>query len=188
MNIKPGLKQEIFKEINNMPDQVFKSPMAQANALQEQAHKEPYNLNLKRVKGASPEFIAKTNKEYEEVVPFLKEQGYNLDNVDSVAFEKYMDELFAKIDADQELQGLYKAGKHNEGNTLYNERYGKLFNALDKGWNKHATDEFAKQAPYGYEDEVEDFGDIDADYERSYGPVDTKEKYMAYQKWLREGN
>ena len=35
-----------------------------------------------------------------------------------------------------------------------------------------------------YEDE-EEFNDVDADYERSYGPVNTKEKYAAYQKWLK---
>lgn len=38
--------------------------------------------------------------------------------------------------------------------------------------------------------DVDDFEapeDIDADYERSYGPVDTREKYNAYKKWLKNG-
>lgn len=112
---------------------------------------EPYSL--RRVKGASPEYIAKANKDYEDVIPFLKESGYNLDNANTALFEKYMDDLFAKIDNDEELQGFYNRGKYEEGNNLYNERYGKLYNALDKGWDKFATDEYVEKAPYGYEDD-----------------------------------
>lgn len=33
-----------------------------------------------------------------------------------------------------------------------------------------------------------DYGEIDADYERSFGAVDTPEKYQAYLKWLKQGN
>lgn len=33
-----------------------------------------------------------------------------------------------------------------------------------------------------------EYGDIDEDYERSYGPVDTREKYQSYLKWKKEGN
>lgn len=29
---------------------------------------------------------------------------------------------------------------------------------------------------------------IDDDYERSYGPVDTDEKYQEYLKWIKNGN
>lgn len=129
----------------------YKNPNELADKLQK-PHREPYSLNVRRVKGASPEYLAQVNKDYEEVIPFLKEQGYNLDNVDSVAFENFMDELFAKVDADEELQGLYRSGKTKEGNDLYNSRYGKLYNALDKGWDKYAAAEFAAKAPYGYED------------------------------------
>lgn len=37
------------------------------------------------------------------------------------------------------------------------------------------------------EEDIE-YDDIDADYERSYGPVDSPEKYEAYQKWLENGH
>ena len=37
------------------------------------------------------------------------------------------------------------------------------------------------------EEDIE-YDDIDADYERSYGPVNTPEKYEAYQKWLENGH
>ena len=42
-----------------------------------------------------------------------------------------------------------------------------------------------KLGKMGFEGD-EDFGDIDDDYERSYGPVDTKEKYNAYLKWKED--
>lgn len=35
---------------------------------------------------------------------------------------------------------------------------------------------------------LNEFSDVDDDYERSYGPVDTQEKYNAYLKWVKEGN
>jgi len=63
-----------------------------------------------------------------------------------------MQDLFKKQEADEELQNLYKKGKFIEGNDLYNQRYGKLYNALDRLWNKYSTDEFVAKAPYGYED------------------------------------
>lgn len=34
-------------------------------------------------------------------------------------------------------------------------------------------------------DDEEEYSGIDADYERSWGPVDTPSKYAQYQKWLK---
>ena len=106
----------------------------------------------KEVKGADSRFVKKVNDDYEEVKPFLKESGYDVDNATTEKVEKYINDLFGKIDADEELQGLYRSGKAQAGNDLYNQRYAKTFQALDKMWDKFSTDDYVKKAPYGYID------------------------------------
>lgn len=45
------------------------------------------------------------------------------------------------------------------------------------------------QAPKGRQIDVDEweYDDVDADYERAWGPVNTPEKYKQYQDWLKKG-
>lgn len=59
----------------------------------------------------------------------------------------------------------------------------------DDEWLQERWPEIAEDA-LDYYNNIEDqeYEGVDADYERSYGPVDTRSKYAAYLEWLKEGN
>lgn len=88
----------------------------------------------------------------------------------------------AKVDVNDEdsIWDAFESGKITEEqrNKMLTERSGKIAN---KGSDKNNGD--------GWKEEYEEDGypNVDADYERSWGPVDTKEKYKAYLKWLSQG-
>lgn len=86
----------------------------------------------------------------------------------------------AKVDPNDEdsIWDAFESGKITEEqrNKMLSERTGRIAN---KGSDENNGD--------GWKDEYEEDGypNVDADYERSWGPVDTKEKFQAYQKWLK---
>ena len=100
------------------------------------------------------------------VLNFLENFG------DHVTDDSYLD--FAKE------RGI-TPGTPDEKRGYYNEYI------KNEDFLKHVYDELDKYGEWEDEDEVE-YKDIDEDYERSYGPVDTQEKYNAYLKWKKEGN
>lgn len=61
----------------------------------------------------------------------------------------------------------------------YRDQYSNDDEWLEESWPYYANDIY---------EEANKYFDIDDDYERSWGPVDTPEKYQAYLKWKKEGN
>lgn len=58
--------------------------------------------------------------------------------------------------------------------------YANEFGYLERGALNDIYERALKKAYFG--------SDIDSDYERSWGPVDTDEKYQEYLEWKKEGN
>jgi len=78
-------------------------------------------------------------------------------------------------------QSSYKKQYYGDAEGSYSDQY-------------LADEDYLKKVYNDIYDDIDDYyaeqhyKDIDADYERSFGPVDTRSKYAAYQKWLKEGN
>lgn len=128
-------------------EKVFKNPVDQADGIMKDAQK------VRRVKGSSPEYTARINKQYEDALPLLREKGYDVDNWDQKGVEQTLRELFKSSDADEEMQGFYKSGKHDEGNKIWDARYKPTFDALMIAYDKLYNDYWQKNAPMGYEED-----------------------------------
>lgn len=108
--------------------------------------------------GTSKEYTDRVNADYEKVIPFLKENGYDVDaftndtvdNKFSSNIEEHLRKLFEGSNADEELQGLYKQSKYDEGNALWDKKYKPLFDALMRAEDKYYNDWYIKNAPNGY--------------------------------------
>lgn len=135
-----------------MANPIYKNPLEQADSIGQELH-EPYKSSIRVPKGSSVDYRNKVNAEYESFLPYLKEQGYQTEGAHWKDVEKHLDDLFKGIESDEELQGFYKQHKYNEGNNLYNERYGKKFQALMSMLDKLYNDEWWATAPMGYEED-----------------------------------
>lgn len=144
-----------------MAQQVFKNPAAQAESLK----------------------IPAFNKD--AIVAYLKQYGtgFTDDNYKAWATKKGkkvvgkpLDPAFLKTDF----------GRQNYGDAkeTYADQYLNDDEWLQEAWNELYED---AQDYYDNYDEVE-FDDVDGDYERSYGPVDTRAKYKQYQDWKANGD
>lgn len=107
----------------------------------------------RRVKGSSPEYTQRINSQYESVLPLLKEKGYDVDKFTQEGVESHLRDFFKGANADEEMQGFYNKGKHDEGNRIWNERYQPTFDALMIAYDKLYNDYWQKNAPMGYEDD-----------------------------------
>lgn len=108
------------------------------------------------VRGSSPEYTERINSQYEGALPLLKEKGYPVDKWDMKGIENHIRDLFTNSNSDEEMQGLYKQGKHDLGNKIWDERYKPTFDALMIALDKYYNDDWQTNAPMGYEDETPD--------------------------------
>lgn len=106
----------------------------------------------RRVKGSSPEYTARINKQYEDALPLLREKGYDVDNWDMAGIEQTLKEFFDGSHKDEELQGLYNKGA-KYGNVLWDKKYKPTFDALMIALDKYYNDDWQAKAPMGYEED-----------------------------------
>ena len=107
----------------------------------------------RRVKGSSPEYTERINKQYEDALPLLRGKGYPVDKWDMNGIEGHLREFFKGSNADEELQGYYNKHDYDNGNKLWDERYKPTFDALMIALDKYYNDDWQKKAPMGYEED-----------------------------------
>ena len=154
--------REMFKNrkegLDFINSQDWESEQSKQNAMKRLDRVYP---RTRRVKGSSPEYTARVNKQYEEILPLLKEKGYDVDSFTSETIDnhfdsnirQHLDKFFKDSDADKEIQDLYTKHDYDKGNALWNERYRPTFNALMRAYDKYYNDWWQANAPMGYEEE-----------------------------------
>ena len=68
----------------------------------------------------------------------------------------------------------------------YDKLYSIMCASCPSSYKCHVRCEECDEFSEALQQEEWEFYEIDADYERAYGPVDSQEKYDAYLKWKKE--
>lgn len=140
-----------------MANNVYKTPLAQAQAISEVP---PYSKDalVKFLKNYGSGF---TDDAYEE---WAKKKGRELKKTP-------LNKDFIGTDYHKQWYGA-------DRDYTYKDQYINDDEWLEESWPYYADDIY---------DQASDFFDIDGDYERSYGPVDSYSKYKDYLRTKKEG-
>ena len=118
------------------------------------------------------------------LVSFLKQygSGFTDDEYEEWAKKKGK-ELKSRPLNPEFLKTSFAKQWYGDRTETYADQYLNDDEWLQEVWPDVAEDAIDYYTVEGYEPKDA----IDGDYERSYGPVDTRQKYDAYLKWLKEG-
>lgn len=155
---KPVSKEMLDNEVKSM-FRNRKEGLEYINSNYPKGHKDRENA-LKRldsvypreIKGSSSEYTNRINKQYEDLIPFLKEKGYDIDAFNEDTVETHIRNLFDKWHED-EKQKWGGRGPLQESNAYWDSNYKPIFDALMVALDKYYNDDWRKRVPMGYVDD-----------------------------------